>query len=55
MNSPIEPSAEVREMAKTMKAMFNAFVEAGFTERQAITLTSDIMRTAVTQGIEAAK
>jgi hypothetical protein len=38
MKQYIEPDANVRNVARAQRAVFNAYVESGFTEEQALEL-----------------
>jgi hypothetical protein len=42
-NSPTEPAANLRAMAKILKEMFISLQEEGFNERQAIAIIGQIM------------
>ena len=37
-NGPIEPNAEMRVGAKTLRQMFLALIQEGFTEQQALVI-----------------
>jgi hypothetical protein len=41
--APLEPTAEEREFAVTMRRIFNSLVAAGFTESQALKVISETM------------
>lgn len=43
-DNPYEPAADSRQFAKQMKDMFEAFMQAGFSERQALAIVGDIVR-----------
>lgn len=47
MNHQIEPHSDIRENAATMFQLFVAYVQAGFTEEQAMTLLREIVRAQV--------
>lgn len=42
-----EPSADVRALATNMRQMFVAFTQAGFTERQALTILTDVIKASI--------
>lgn len=43
MNGPIEPAADMRQMATTLYQTFVALVAEGFTEKQALTIIGQIL------------
>ena len=42
-NGPVEPSAELRQMAATFRQIFVALVAEGFTEKQALVMIGQIL------------
>lgn len=49
-NGPVEPSADMRSMAKTVRDAYLALVQEGFTEKQALQITTELMRAAMGGG-----
>jgi hypothetical protein len=43
INGPIEPKAELREMASTLRQMYLALVYEGFTESEALAIIGQIL------------
>ena len=43
MNGPVEPPADLRQSAVAMHQMFIAYVDAGFTETQALELVKQFI------------
>lgn len=48
----VEPSAAVRSAAVQMFGMFNALVQAGFSESQAIRLVAEMLRATIQKPTE---
>lgn len=44
MNSPQEPTAEIRQAASAVRQTFVALVNEGFTERQALVIVGELLR-----------
>jgi hypothetical protein len=42
-NGPIEPAADLRQLANTLRQTFLALVQEGFTEQQALTIIGQIL------------
>jgi hypothetical protein len=42
-NGPIEPAADLRQIANTVRQMFVALTQEGFTEHQALTIVGQIL------------
>jgi hypothetical protein len=42
-NGPIEPSADLRQMAATLHGMYVALMQEGFTEREALVIIGQIL------------
>ncbi len=43
MTSPTEPSADLRQMASSMRQAYIALTNEGFTEQQALTIIGQIL------------
>lgn len=44
MNVPIEPSADARALAHTFREMFIALTSEGFSERQALYIIAEMLK-----------
>lgn len=44
-NGPIEPAANLRELANTLHQMFVALTQEGFTEQQALIVIGQLLAT----------
>lgn len=42
-NAPFEPAAEMRAFAATLRQMFEALRQEGFTEQQALTIVGQVI------------
>lgn len=42
-NGPIEPSADLRVLANTVRQVFLALIQEGFNEQQALTIIGQIL------------
>lgn len=47
-----EPSAVTRDGARAIREMFVALVQAGFTEKQALTIVGESLRASIGRGSE---
>jgi hypothetical protein len=47
-NGPIEPAADYRAMAYTVRQMFLALVQEGFSEQQALVIVGSIIAASIT-------
>jgi len=43
MNGPVEPSADLRQMASALRQMFIALTSEGFTEQQALAIIGQVI------------
>lgn len=50
MNSPEEPNAQSRAFAATMRNLYTALVQTGFTEQQALTIVGQVVTAAFGKG-----
>lgn len=47
-----EPTSNDRAMAKTIRGMFVALVNEGFSESQSLNIVSNVLRTAIQAGMK---
>jgi len=52
MNGPIEPAANLRQIAATLHQTFLAFVQEGFTEHQALVVLGQLLADRLTAAQE---